>query len=477
MNTMDLKHLSIHTSKISEVIPQQLATKTSTILRWTALGIAIRFLLMPLLAGPDYATTLWISFNLVKHNQLIFSNDPPVTFFLLGGFYKLMLPLFPSGFVDFITSRTAVTPPTFQVFALLQPGINTVLLLSKIPYLLFDIMSAYLVLHLFSNETKALTAFKIWLINPVVIVVSYVYGQFDIFLVFFIILALYFLKSKRYGWAMLTLGVGGIFKIVSLALLPFIAISYWKTIEEKTRKIKLFKTSRIFILGLLPLLSIPVTYFFVPQYYESLNFSLPVGTLFNGFFGTTFYTRGIVGQPLYSGLLTFLLDFSVSLRTQTLIPDLIYFIPFAYALLLLGAVYERKFRFEEVWKYFTVFLLAYYAFSLFHVQWFLWIQPFLIFLVVENRKIYGKLLALLITFYFVYTLQWDADLTSILIVPIIPQALAWSGPVAALMSVGFPALQTISIFRTFFSAICVFVIFHIVKTSFWATEQQKEELT
>jgi hypothetical protein len=474
---MDFKQLITgYTSKISNVIPQKLTSRTSSILRWTAIGIAIRFLLMPILAGPDFMTTLWISFTLVKNNQLIFSNDPPAIFFLLSGFYNLMLAFFPSGFFNFITSGTTVTPPSFQLFALLQPGINTVLFISKIPFLLFDVLSAFLILHLFSDETKAFTAFKIWLINPVVLVVSYVHGQFDIVPVFFIILALYFLKKKRFGWTMLTIGFGGVFKIISLALLPLIAISAWKALEGETQKTRLFKISRILVLGLLPLLSIPAILISVTQYYESVNFVLPLGSMFNGFFGKTFYTRGIIGQPFYSGLLTFLLDFSISLRTQSLIPDFIYFIPFVYTLLLLGAIYERKLPFEEVCKYFTVFLLAYYAFSLFHSQWFLWIQPFLILLVVENRRIYGKLFALLMPLYFLYTLQWDAALTARLLTPMIPQALFWPGPITVMNNIGLPAFQIISLFRTVFSAICVSIIFYIVKTSFWVRERKESEL-
>jgi hypothetical protein len=430
---------------------------------------------MPIFAGGDFMTTLWVSFTLVKNNQLIFSNDPPAIFFFLSFFYKLMLPFFPSEFFNFITSRTSFTPSTFQLHALLQPGINSVLFLSKIPFLLFDVFSAFLILHLFSDEAKALTAFKIWILNPVVIVVSYVYGQFDIFSVFFMILALYFLKRKRSAWAMLAIGIGGVFKIVTLALLPLAAISFWKTMDRETLKIKLFKISRVTVLGLLPLLSIPIILLKVPQYYESVNFAQPVGSSFNGFFGKTFYTRGTVGQPFYSGLLSFLLDFSITIRTQIWIQDFIYFIPFVYTIVLLGAIYERQLPFEKACKYFTVFLLAYYAFSLFHAQWFLWIQPFLILLIVENRKVFGKLLMLLIPLYFIYTFQWDADLTARLLTPIIPKALYWPGPIILMSNAGLPALQIISLFRTLFSAICVFMIFYIVKNSFWIRERRESE--
>lgn len=461
--------------KISSLISHKLTPRTESILLWGAVGIAIRFLLMPILASGDFMTTLWVSFTLVKNNQLILSNDPPAIFFLLGGFFKLILPFFPSEFFQFITSRTSFTPSTFQLYGLIQPGINSVLFLSKIPFLLFDVFSAFLILHLFSDKAKALTAFKIWILNPIVIIVSYVIGQFDIFPVFFMILALYFLKRKKFSLATLAIGFGAIFKIFTLALLPLVAISFWKTLDREAINIRLLKTSCAAILGLLPLLSIPIILFNVPPYYESVNFAQPIGSWFNGFFGKTLYTRGTVGQPFYSGLLSFLLDYSMSIRTQGLIQDFIYFIPFVYAVVLLGALFERQLTFERTCKYFTVFLLAYYSFSLFHVQWFLWVQPFLVFLIVENRKIFGRIFVLLLPLYFIYTFQWNADLTSVLLTPIIPEALYWPGPITLMTNAGLPALQIISLFRTFFSAICVFTIFHIVKTSFWKEGGRENE--
>ena len=470
---MNLSLLKRGVNIVSNIIPKQLHSRTGSILRWLAIGIAIRFILMPILAGPDYMTTLWISSTLMKNGQLIFSNDPPMIFFLLSSFYKITLPLYPSGFIDFLTSGISFTPSNFQIYALLQPGINTVLFLSKIPFLLFDVLSAFFILHLFSDGKKALAAFKIWLINPIVIMVSYVYGQFDIFLVFFIIMALYFLKTKRFGWAMLAIGIGGIFKIVSLGLLPLVAIGYWKDRKGETPITKFLKMGKIIAIGLLPLLSIPIIFFGVSQYYESVNFAQPTGSWFNGFYGTIFYTRGIPAPPFYSGLLTFLIDFSISLRTQSVIPDAVYFIPLVYTLVLLGAIYEKTLPYEKTYKYFTVFLLAYYAFSLFHVQWFLWVQPFLIMLVLENKKAYGKLFSLLIPLFFIYTFQWDADLTSRLLTPIIPQALYWPGPITLMNNINLPAYPIVGFFRTIFSAICVFMIFYIVRGSFWIRQPKK----
>jgi hypothetical protein len=460
--------------RISLAIPKGLGARTYDIFKWLSIGLVIRFLLMPVFAGGDFTSIMWVSFKLATANQLVFSNDPPAIFFLLGGFYKIILPLFPSAFLGFITSNTAYTPSPFQVYAALEPGINIALFLAKIPFLLVDIFSAFLMLHLFNDETEAFNAFRLWIINPIVLLVSYVYGQFDIFSVFFMILTLFFLKKGKFGLSMLSVGFAGIFKIIGFALLPLVAVCFWKFNHRESLKNRLFRLSLIVVLGLLPLLIIPLVFSGFPQYYESVNFILPKGAQFNGFFGEIYYTRGLVGQPFYSGILTFLIDYSIVIRTQALTLDFVYYIPFIYVVILLGALLERQLSFGKVWKYFVVFLLAYYAFSLFHPQWFLWIQPFLILLAVENYKIFGKLFVLLMPLYFVYTLRWDTILTTSLLAPIIPKALYWPGPLTLMSNAGLPAIEIISLFRTAFSAVCVFMIFYIVKTSFWREQKQLE---
>jgi hypothetical protein len=427
---------------------------------------------MPLFAHNDFVTTLWISFTWINRHQLIFSVDPPAVFLVLSGFYYFMMPFISPTFLNFIISGTAFTPPTLlQTFSLLQPGINSVLFIGKIPFLIFDVTSAFFILHLFNDANKAFTTFKIWILNPVSIFVSYIFGQYDIFPVFFMILALYFLKNNRFGLSMFSLGIASIFKLVGIALIPLITIYFWKSRKEKSLAKKIMGTSRILVSGLLPLFLIPIALLCVPQYYESCNVALPRGDLFNGFFGNTYYNQGEVVQPFYSGISRFLLDRSISFRIL-LDTNIIYFVPLVYALVLLGAIYEKHFSFEKVYSYFVVFLLLYYAFSLFLPQWFLWVQPFLIMLAVENPRIFRKLYLMFMMLYFLYTWQWDSGLTTNLIMPVVPQAMFWPGPITLMNNAGLPAYQIISIFRTIFSAVCIFTVFCIIKTSLWSVEHK-----
>jgi len=461
------------TKKISGIIPSTLAAKRTSIFKWLLIGIIIRFLVMPLFSHTDFITTLWISFTFASKNQLIHSVDPPAIFFVLGSFYKIMAPLFPQAFLSFLTSNTAFTPPTLlQNFSLLQPGINSVLLIGKIPYLLLDVASAFIILHLFNDKNKAFFAFKLWLLNPISIFVSYVFGQTDIFAVFFIILALYFLRKKKFASSVLSLSFAGVFKVIGLALIPLVAVYFWKTHHLTSVAKKTMKLGWLALLSLLPLLVFPVALSLLPQYYESVNIALPTGTMFNGFFGNTFYSMGRATQPFFSGITTFLLDFSISFQTQFLLPDFIYFVPFVYTIVFLAAVIKNKLSFEKTASFFTVFLLAYYAFSLFLPQWFLWIQPLLILMVAWDRKTFQKLYFLTIPLFFIYICMWDGGLTSNLLAPIVPSAISWAGPITLMIDAGLPAYELISIFRTMLSAVCVFTALLIIRHKIWPKQQQ-----
>jgi hypothetical protein len=173
----------------------------------------------------------------------------------------------------------------------------------------------------------------------------------------------------------------------------------------------------------------------------------------NGFYGKTFYSRGEPTQLMLSALLSFVTDYSVGLKTLAIFPDVIYLFPLIYGLFLLGIAYWREWSFGRVSKAFLVFFLAYYASSLFLPQWFLWALPLLIVLVAEDRDRFFGLYLLLISLFFTYNLYWDAPVTSQLLIPIVHQAYFWPGPVG--LGVSF---QMINIFRSIFSATCIFLI-------------------
>ena len=175
------------------------------------------------------------------------------------------------------------------------------------------------------------------------------------------------------------------------------------------------------------------------MHYLPTNISSPNILDVNGFFGHTYYLFGRPGSPPLLGLFVYTLNYSISFRTYSFFHDVIYIFPLIYTLLLLALIYRNKIASKTLWKALLVFLLLYYASSLFHPQWFIYAQPLLVLLVIEDFK-FAKAYACLIPLYFVYATYWA------------PETLGF------VELLGVPTLQFINIFRSMLSGVCIFIV-------------------
>jgi hypothetical protein len=424
------------------------------------LGFVLRIVFLPLFGGEDAVTTAWISTMLMAKGQLVLSNDPAPIFYLHALIFSVFRPIYPTGIFNRFVSPVGFTPPEFlQISILREPGIGVLLALLKLPYLLFDLMTAILLLWLIRNPQTAVRAFKIWLFNPVVLYVTYVFGQFDIVAVFFMVLAFYYQQQSRRNATLLALAIAIFFKTFAIVAVPFFLFLF---LEKKTglyeRAREFFKTTVASVtpFALQFLLAVPQRAF-----YESANYALS-GDHLNGFFGNSIFNRGKPGLPLAQGILTFI-GYSARLPTFSPLPDVIYLLPMAYLILLLGWLFLKGKSTEKLWNAIVVVFLLVYAFSLFHPQWFLWVQPFLIALVAREGKRFSYLYAGVVALFFVYIWWWDALLTAFLIIPSVPAAAGWPGPMTLINNLGLPAELVINLGRSALSALCLMMSFLILR--------------
>jgi hypothetical protein len=400
-------------------------------------GAIIRIALIPLAPNGDSLALMRVAFVMKEQHQLIPTAYPELITYLLAFLYGVFDPFLPKGvFNDFFTN-TAYTPDLLSApFRLSQPGLFTYLFISKMPFLAFDMLLGLTLLHLLKDYRQSLLAFKLWMINPISIYISYAVGQYDIIPVFFIMLSLYLLQNRRTKSTMLSLGVACAFK--TFALLFVLPTTLFLVKEFRDLKEKVVKSLLLIATSLLPLILSKTAVYFMPVYYLPTNLASFQFDI-NGFFGNTLYWLGKPGQPPLKGLLTFGLDYSISFKTFAPFYDIIYVFPLIYTLLLLALIYRKNISFKALWKAMLVFLLLYYASSLFHQQWFLYTQPFLILLAVEDIK-FLKAYVALIPLYFMYVLYWS------------PETLAF------LDTIGLSSIQVINIFRSMFSGVCIFIV-------------------
>lgn len=274
--------------------------------------------------------------NLEKDNPLknlaIFNYPPPIYWF--EGFFNFIFSM--------IFGKNIING--FLVGSLQYGNIlfNLNLLLIKLPYLIFDLATAFVLLKIFENKREKQLALILWMFNPINLFATYMMGQFDIIPTFFMALSLFLFIKKKLSLAALALGFGISFKIFPIFfVIPLIIYG-----KNNLDRIKLIGLSMLpYIMSVLP-------------YITSHNFRS------NALFASQSSKSLYANLPVSGG------------ETILIFPMLLLFFYFIF--------WNKK---ETIWKSYFIILLLFFSLTHFHPQWLLWLTPFLILdLVKENFK-------------------------------------------------------------------------------------------
>ncbi|MGI5826002.1 MAG: hypothetical protein ACOX50_01165 [Patescibacteria group bacterium] len=229
---------------------------------------------------------------------------------------------------------------------------------AKLPYLLFHFASAFVFSRFFGVKRKYW--FLLWLLNPIVIFVSFIQGQFEIIPSFFLLLSLYFAKKENIYLSALFLGVGGAYKnFPFLLLIPFLIILCRRTYQKLL----------FIIISMLPYL-LSIQLFLNKDFLSALTFSENLKMLDLGIW---------IGSEKIS----------------------IYII--LYLVLIVFLIKEKKYNFEILIKYGFLFYLIYFLTTFWFPQRLLFLIPFLLLVIARKGNI-SRFLPLLYNLFFAYTL-------------------------------------------------------------------------
>jgi Gpi18-like mannosyltransferase len=204
---------------------------------------------------------------------------------------------------------------------------------------------AFLLTRFFKDQKTKERVFKIWMLSPVALYTSFMFGQFDIIPTFFVILSTLLLYKKKFILSALFLGVSTTFKFFPLYFLPFFIV-----LTEGNYLKKLL----MFVLGLLPLALSIFPFINLPAFQKNVLFGA--------------HTANIGHASLYIG------------AGQTISVFLIIY------LVVFLAFSSREKNIDNLWKYLLAVLLVFYSLSAFHPQWFLWAVPFLTIWWIKNPE-------------------------------------------------------------------------------------------
>ena len=257
---------------------------------------------------------------------------------------------------------------------------NTIffMLVLKIPYLIFDLLTGFILFKLYKNK-KVL---YFWFFNPISIYLIYILGNFDIIPSFLTLLSFYFIKNNKQFWSYLAIGLAIALKMYPIMFLPFLFFYDKKNI---------LKNIKYAMVSLIPLILSIIPFLKQKSFYEAF---------------------------LGSGLTQKILEYKIGSLP---------IFPILFILILIFYFFSKsKHKFEiAIAQTFLIFI----GLVNFHPQWIMWFFPFTIILFI-NSKIKNKIFFIIFfAFILAYILLFnDNYLTWGHLIPIDPNFINLTSP-------------------------------------------------
>lgn len=319
-------------------------------------AILLRVLLMPLYFHPDIKTyNFQASFfkkgviniypYLIQNKETLPIKEEfvyfPLTYIFLGVYQTITAPLLGPNFNSWVADASAEAKNATGVFRFL--------FILKLPYLILDLLVPFLLIRFFDNERQKKEVFLLWLFNPISLALIYLYSNVDIMPVVLSLVGILFFQGTKFLWSGVMLGLAGGFKAYPLLFLPFFA--------PFTKISKQFLLLCLGATGVLVLITIP------------------------------FWSKEFSQSALVSGLTTRLVFPGIGIGFgEALMVGIV-----ALSILFLVGFTEENQNLNKSWIYILASLLFLFSSIHYHIQWLLWIMPFLVILSVYQKSL-GKLL-------------------------------------------------------------------------------------
>lgn len=275
---------------------------------------------------------------------------PPLYYLSYGFYLKLIMSLG-------ILSDKLFTLNNCPVWSLILN--KSFLFWIKLPYLLIHLASGIIFSKFFNKKSGVWLL--LWLTNPISLFVTFIQGQYEIIPVFFLLLSLYFAKTKKPFASTFVLGIGAAYKHYPfLVLIPFVILlgKNWRS------RISLLITALV-----------PYIIFILPYINSHSLASLQFSDNFKMF---------SVGIALGNG-------------------SKISFYIVTYVLLTLKLLFDKKRDWIQLTRYVFLFSLIYFIYSFWYVQRLLFLLPSLLLIASKYKKVFISLPFLYLS-YFAYIL-------------------------------------------------------------------------
>lgn len=192
-------------------------------------GLILRLIFMPFALHADFLSINWRAHLISQHSIFFLPTSQNITHILyainqkvfssfLGDFNDIFLhPFGMEGW--FFTSSVSDWLNFINI-----NYINRVLFFLKVPHLVFDILSLFVLVRYYDNYKYKLYATIFWFLNPVNIYSFYIFSRHDSITLFFIIFSFYLLKKRKNIFAIFVYLLAILIRIQPIIYFPFILI-------------------------------------------------------------------------------------------------------------------------------------------------------------------------------------------------------------------------------------------------------------
>ncbi len=342
------------------------------------LAILLRVILMPFFGHIDVLSEARRVFFWAENN-LFFDNISRNTTMLIEVlFYRATSFLLPDHIGMFyhadMAHSTSSIPNSFEFVS--HYTIFRTLFVLKLPFLVFDILTAVILYNYFQDKEKGLNSCKLWLFNPVTIFAFYIFGRFESIPIFFIAASLLALKKNRVIWAAILIGLcinGREMMIIYGPVFIFVVFfASLKTIDYKR------KILAILIVFTFTAIALQLYTFIMPEIQNAVG--------------------GNVGTIMKEGRVRYLFDFNI---------QGIMLIPFVYALILIWISSSNSVAHDKLLLGCALAMMSFFAFSSHTAHFTSWMIIFPAIFYGYNKKLLMPFCGLCLAWFAYWTFITD----------------------------------------------------------------------
>ncbi len=409
---------------------------------WAA-GLLIRLLLMPFTMHTD-VYQIYSRAHLAAYHGEWFAWSSQIVIQMVHNIWLLIIrPLLPGS--EPIWSHSAAVlgsgpiPAPEDIARFFDyPYVARALFLMKLPYLIADLASGYVLTRLVAPERRR-RVLALWLLNPLVIFGSAIFARHDSMSVFLVVLSVLMATNGRRYLGLGLLGLGAAARFFPAFLVPFFILSYRRSRRE------------LLLLG------------------------GGIGALWIMTEGTTWALTG--SSPTLTILTRYPhIDYLVELSLPLLQSDRIFIFPLAYALLFLWYSERHPSSSGDYVSAGAAVMLILFALTFFHPQYTVWLVPFLALTIDRRSELIGYHIVQIILLG-MYALNWGTGITWDMLRPLGAPVLGNLPDPMTIIGAQISADLFFGLVRSLFTAITLWMAYRILRDQFGKRRHQGLEAT